>query len=623
MAMLFDIESDGLYPGVSVVWLLTMEDSETGQVYEFSDYDPELPPLSEGLKFLSEQPIIAGHNIIGYDLVVLKELHGWEPEPEQKIIDTWLLSQMLRWKRGHRHGLEGWGKKLGYEKLAFDDFSRYTQEMRVYCARDVSLNVKVYKILVEEIKKIAARNPLIHEGIFVEMQFARIEARIRVRGWEFDMDSAIKLRDRLAKRIKQITRILEPKIGMVCVAVDSKKEFKKVKFLKDGRYDIHTAKWFGLEQTDALDEDDLLVDGPYCRIEFVQGKLSSDKVLKAWLFSLGWVPDEYNFDYVNGRRIEKGPKLTDSSLEPLGEIGKQITEFNTVKNRHGILNGWIEEVEKRGRLHGRMWCIGTPTMRCRHEVVANLPALKSQYGPEMRGLLTTSSKTTVLIGADSAGNQLRGLCHYIGDPAFTTEVVEGDVHTRNMNVLFEFIEKGLTTEQARDRAKRFIYALLFGGTAGKLASILMGTRNKKVGDAAMAKFADAIPGLAKLLKSRTAFLEKTQERFGRDNGFVRGIDGRMLFCDSTRKILMTLLQALEGLTCKAAAVYLEQRLNEENIPHEFLLHYHDELVVEVHKKHAEKVRLISEEAFTEAPKWFGVMCMGGTGKVGLKYADIH
>jgi DNA polymerase I-like protein with 3'-5' exonuclease and polymerase domains len=226
MAMLFDIESDGLYPGVSVVWLLSMEDSETGQVYEFSDYDPELPPLSEGLDFLSEQAIIAGHNVIGYDLVVLKELHGWEPEPEQKIIDTWLLSQMLRWKRGHRHGLEGWGKKLGYEKLAFDDFSRYTQEMRVYCARDVSLNVKVYKILVEEIKKIAARNPLIHEGIFVEMQFARIEARIRVRGWEFDMDSAIKLRDRLAKRIKQITRILEPKIGMVCVAVDSKKEFK-------------------------------------------------------------------------------------------------------------------------------------------------------------------------------------------------------------------------------------------------------------------------------------------------------------------------------------------------------------------------------------------------------------
>jgi len=625
MAMIFDIETDGLHPGVSVVWILTCQDTKTNEVFEFSDYDPDLPSLQEGLDFLHEQPILAGHNIIGYDLLVLKELHGWRPLKSQKIVDTWILSQMLRWKRPHRHGLEGWGKQLGYEKLEFEDFSKYTPEMREYCARDVSLNVKVYDILVEEIQKIAKKHPLIHQGIWVEMRFAMIEARIRARGWEFDMEAAVKLRDHLKKRLDAIIKELEPKIGLVCVAEGPKKKHSTVKILKNGCYDKHTAKWFGIEQEEALDEENQVYGGTYCKISYQQGKLSSDKVLKAWLFRLGWVPDEYNFDYINGRRVDKGPKLTDSSLEPLGDIGKQVIEFNTVKNRHGILNGWIAEVEKRGRLHGRMWCIGTPTMRCRHEVVANMPALKSDYGPEMRGLLTTSFDDTVLIGADSAGNQMRGLCHYIGNDEFTNEVVNGDVHSKNLEALLEFIDKKSADTHAkqRDRAKRFLYALLFGSTAGKSAEILMGSRNNKIGAAAQAKFQDSVPGLKEFLGKKVKFLEGTQAQFGRENGFVRGIDGRILFCDQPRKVLMTLLQALEGLTCKAAAVYLEDRLEEEGIKHEFLLHYHDELAFEVHKRNEEVCKALAEEAFREAPKWFGVNCMGGTAQAGLRYSDIH
>jgi DNA polymerase I len=624
MAMVFDIETDGLYPGVSLVWILTMEDTKTGEQWSFSDYDPELPPLSEGLALLKEQKIIAGHNIIGFDLVVLKELLGWVPDRGTKIIDTWILSQMMRWKRGHNHGLEGWGKHLGHPKQEHEEWDRYSPEMRSRCETDVTLNVKVYNILIDEVDKTAKINPLIHDGIWVEMRFAAIEARIRVRGWEFDMETAVKLRAKLKALIEKITQKLEPKIGMVCVAEDSKKEFKTVKILKDGRYDVHTAKWFGIDQEDGKDEDNRIYGGGYCRITYQQGKLSSDKVLKAWLFRLGWVPDEYNFDYVNGRRIDKGPKLTDSSLEPLGEIGKEIIEFNTVKNRHGILNGWIEEVEKRGRLHGRMWCIGTPTMRCRHEVVANMPALKSDYGPEMRGLLITSFDDTVLVGADSSGNQMRGLCHYIGNQEFTDEVVNGDVHKKNLVALDEFIDASADTyDKRRDRAKRFLYALLFGSTAGKSAEILMGSRNNKIGAEAQSRFADSVPGLKKFLDGKKAYLEKTQARFGRENGFVRGLDGRILFCDQPRKVLMTLLQAAEGLTCKAAAVYLEDALLDAGIRHEFLLHYHDELVVEVHKRNGEKVKVIAEEAFSEAPKWFGVECMGGKAQIGLKYSEIH
>jgi len=165
--------------------------------------------------------------------------------------------------------------------------------------------------------------------------------------------------------------------------------------------------------------------------------------------------------------------------------------------------------------------------------------------------------------------------------------------------------------------------VLFGSTPGKSAEILMGQRNKAIGEAAVDKFANNIPGMKEFVEKQKQKIELTQHKFGRENGFVRGIDGRILFCDQPRKVLMTHLQALEGLTCKAAAVYLWQKLDEEGIEHEFLLHYHDECCIEVHKRHEKRAMELAEEAFQEAPKWFGVMCMGGNAKSGKSYAEIH
>ena len=131
------------------------------------------------------------------------------------------------------------------------------------------------------------------------------------------------------------------------------------------------------------------IEGEYCRVAFEQGKISQIEVIKDYLFSIGWVPDEWNMEKVNGKFIKKSPKITESSLEALGGSAMQISEYYTVRARKGILEGWINEVEQAdGRLHGRMWTIGTPTFRCRHEVVANIPG----------------------VNKDKAGNILMGLC---------------------------------------------------------------------------------------------------------------------------------------------------------------------------------------------------------------------
>ena len=504
----YDIETNGLFDTVDTIWCLVIVDADTNEVFKYSDYDESLQPLSQGLLKLDDADILFGHNVIGYDNVVLKKLTGWEPKAHQTVTDTWLLSLINRYKRDHKHGLAGWGQHLGFAKGDFTDFSQYTPEMLAYCIRDVELNVKVYHTLVGEAKKILAKHPMYAKGIEVEMKFAMIESEIQHKGWMFNMPAAVALLQDLETQAAIIEQTLEPKIGMRCIPIDSKGEFKTAAWKKDGCYTINTVKHFGYTQESGRDERP--IQGSYTRVELIQGKLGTDSVVKDYLYSIGWVPDEYNVERINGKFVNKSPKITESSLELLGKDGLAILKYNMVRSRAGILKGWIEAATKDGRLHGRMWTIGTPSFRCRHEIVANIPSSKSEYGKEMRALLTCEEGLSI-VGADSAGNQMRGLCHDINDADFTETVINGDVHQRNADVLSKVYP---TTRKV---AKPFLYAFLFGGGDGKAGLILTGKRDAKIGKAAKDMFKDSIPGMRSLIEK----LESNYEN--RRNGWWFGV----------------------------------------------------------------------------------------------------
>src|SRR5690606_25243668 len=235
--------------------------------------------------------------------------------------------------------------------------------------------------------------------------------------------------------------------------------------------------------------------------------------------------------------IKKSPKLTESSLKPLGEIGEMIMEYNALSGRFGVLNGWIKESERDGRLHGRMWTIGTPTFRCRHETIANLPTVKAAYGPEIRALLKPQPGWKI-VGADSSGNQMRGLCHYLGNDEFTNEVINGDLHTRNKEILAGYMKEAAEEEtpeakyMMRDRAKRFLYAYLFGAGAKKVSMILQDKENTKDGKEAIDLFETAIPGLAEHKAALKAQFDESTKNFGPEYAHIRGIDGRLIFVKS-------------------------------------------------------------------------------------------
>ena len=147
MRLMFDIEADGLLHEVRHTWCLVTKDLDTNEIKEW-----EPRHFNDGLSHLFKADVIAGHNIIGYDIPVINKLH-WLYEMPQKyplIIDTLVISRALWPERPGGHGLAAWGERLGYPKMEFDDFTKYTPEMMEYCVQDVNLNHEVLKALEEE-----------------------------------------------------------------------------------------------------------------------------------------------------------------------------------------------------------------------------------------------------------------------------------------------------------------------------------------------------------------------------------------------------------------------------------------------------------------------------------------
>jgi phage-related protein len=176
----------------------------------------------------------------------------------------------------------------------------------------------------------------------------------------------------------------------------------------------------------------------------------------------------------------------------------------------------------------------------------------------------------------------------------------------------------------RGDAKRFLYAYLFGGGGAKLGNILSGKSDAKLGKMASELFESSIPGLGQLKDTLSEQFKATKERLGDGWSFIRGLDGRLVFVESEHQTLNYRLQTTEGITCKAAIVMADKRIKEAGIKDFYwTIHYHDEMAVVCKDEHAEQVRAICVGSFEDAPKIFGITCMGGDGKIGKTYYEVH
>ena len=163
--LIFDLESTGLLRRGSQLHCIVIRDlvsPDTAEVYD--NLSGGL--ISEGIERIVEADSVIGHNVIGFDLPLLKEL-----DPEFKIrgqaIDTLVLSQLyysnmsdkdhakqmagMPLRLYGRHSLEAWGYRL---KVLKGDFGKqnnawkvYTPEMRDYCIQDTEVTLKLWELM--------------------------------------------------------------------------------------------------------------------------------------------------------------------------------------------------------------------------------------------------------------------------------------------------------------------------------------------------------------------------------------------------------------------------------------------------------------------------------------------
>lgn len=139
MKLAGDIETNGLLhdPQLNKVWCICTEEKSFGYGH-----------ISEGLDYLSKMDTLIFHNGIGFDFPVLSKLLDWEYTG--RVIDTYILSQLLYPERPGGHSLEAWGQRLGFPKVEHEEWDRYSPEMLHRCETDAKLTRMVYDVLCEE-----------------------------------------------------------------------------------------------------------------------------------------------------------------------------------------------------------------------------------------------------------------------------------------------------------------------------------------------------------------------------------------------------------------------------------------------------------------------------------------
>lgn len=191
----FDIESTGLANWESIdytqegyplkpsfkIHCIVAQDIDTKIIYSF--YDGETIPIvdektGENLKYkhfqledfkriLTSAESLIGHNILNYDLFILKKYWGIDYTVgdietvkdtiggrECFIDDTLVKSKLLNPDRKGGHSLASFGKRLGFAKGSYgkqeNAWDKFSPEMLAYCIDDVRLNTLTHNYLCKE-----------------------------------------------------------------------------------------------------------------------------------------------------------------------------------------------------------------------------------------------------------------------------------------------------------------------------------------------------------------------------------------------------------------------------------------------------------------------------------------
>jgi len=548
MKVVLDIETDGFNP--SKIHCIVAKDIDTNTVYVWDSYNMYgFKSWAKGVdKFIM-------HNGLSFDAPVLNKLLDAEILPGN-IVDTLILSQLFNPIREKGHGLKAWGEKLNMLKGGEGvNFLKYNKAMLDYCKQDVEITHAVYKELLKESKGFTK------ESIDLEHDIRLIIDQQEKNGFAFDIRKAQEL---LAK-------------------------------LKDDIYDLE--QW-------SLEEFEPTIVEMKTKTKEIPFNIGSRQQIADRLMKRGWKPKQFT----DKENIIVNEAVLKTIKEPeLKLTAERFAKYFLLQKRAVMVESWIEACDKSNRVHGRVMTLRTITGRMAHNSpnMAQIPATYSPYGKECRSLWTVSDPMKYkLVGTDASGLELRCLAHYLNDTNYTDEILNGDIHTKNME---------LAGIKDRDQAKTFIYAFLYGAGADKIGKIV--GAGKQQGNVLINRFLSNLPSLKRL---------RSQVESAGYKGRIKAIDGRYLKVRSPHSALNTLLQGAGAIICKHWLLRIIHRVYNKKLDVKLVASVHDEYQFEVHNKDISEFCNITKIAMKETENLLKLRCpLDNDYKVGVTWAETH
>ncbi len=546
--VVLDIETDGFNP--SKVHCIVAKNIDTNVVtvfdpstmYSFNNWAKQVD------KFIM-------HNGLSFDVPVLNRLLNSNILPGD-VIDTLVLSQLFNPIREKGHSLKAWGEKLNMPKGGEDvNFSKYDFNMLKYCKQDVEITHAVYNELIKESKGFSK------ESIDLEHDIRLIIDQQEKNGFAFNIQKAQEL---LAK-------------------------------LKDDIYDLE--QW-------SLEEFEPTIVEMKTKTKEIPFNIGSRQQIADRLMKRGWKPKQYT----DKKNIIINEAVLKTIKEPnLKLIAERFAKYFLLQKRAVMVESWIEACDESNKVHGKVMTLRTITGRMAHNSpnMAQVPAVYSPYGKECRSLWTVSDPTKYkLVGTDASGLELRCLAHYLNDTNYTDEILNGDIHTKNME---------LAGIKNRDQAKTFIYAFLYGAGAEKIGKIV--GAGKEQGNMLIKRFLSNLPSLKRL--------REQVETAGR-RGRILAIDGRYLKVRSAHSALNTLLQGAGAIICKHWLLHIIKRVYNKKLDVKLVASVHDEYQFEVANKDVGEFCSITKIAIKETEQTLKLRCpLDNDYKVGVTWTETH
>lgn len=419
------------------------------------------------------------------------------------------------------------------------------------------------------------------DSILLELEVAKIIYEQQCNGWLLDQKKCQELIDELNKLIQetdnQIVPYTKPKVVRDAEV--------GTPFRKDGKLAERVKNYMGEDGVSC-------VKGPFTKLSFQTINLGSVTQVKEYLFSIGWVPDEWNEDDFGNRT---SPKLTTTSLLKLGKPGELLDHRTVLTHRRNQLAGFLRNVRADGRIEARANTLATPTMRMSHSQVVNIPKATEDvfFGKQMRSVFTCA-EDRVLVGGDAAGLENRCVLHYLNNPALIPVFTEGDFHSKFLELNKQFIKN-------RPNSKTMIYALLFEAKDWKLGDIAElkppGLTKEQIGAIIRASVDKLLPGLNDLIK-------RTQSEAAK--GWIKGLDGRKIRVRHAP--FNSLIQSCGAIFMKRCLVILNSWIDSMGLDAFFVGNYHDEFILDCNPNHAQLVKHLFENAIKETAKYYSFNC---------------